>query len=535
MLERHLATMRAGTHTHSNYSGYLRNHITPLIGHLRVNAVTPETLDGFYAELARCRDHCGTPAHRPITNRPTTTRAEPQDKSPRHACRPLSDTTIRKIHFLISAAYTRARRWGWIHTSPTPLASPPPVPSPNPQPPTPDEVTRILTHAWPNPDLGVLIWIAIITGARRGELCALRWTDFHPDRPVLYIVRNIAQHNRHTVEKDTKNHQHRHIALDPDTTALLLAYRRYRELHADRHGDTLRSDAFIFSPAPDGTRRLKPSTFSQRYRRLVVRLGIHTTLHKLRHFSATELILARVDLRTVASRLGHTNASLTLNTYTAWISEADQHATTTLTQRIPVRLTPPPRHQPIPQPSGLYQPIAADLRNAITNGTYPVGSPLPTNNELATHYHVSRGTIHRAITQLAEQKLITVSRGRRAIVLAAAPTSLRTPTPTPPPNKIPFPVPTPQPQPRPRAAHRHRTARQISHRHVAGIRNSQANQRNISTSPKHDTLPNNQHIKLVDNQALRTTNDATPSGANSVQIAITSAQPFTIVLTSTPQ
>ena len=37
---------------------------------------------------------------------------------------------------------------------------------------------------------------------------------------------------------------------------------------------------------------------------MVARLGIHTTLHKLRHYSATELISLGVDVRTVAGRLG---------------------------------------------------------------------------------------------------------------------------------------------------------------------------------------------------------------------------------------
>lgn len=56
---------------------------------------------------------------------------------------------------------------------------------PNPaRQPTAQTVTQpTTTHAWPTPDLGVLIWIAIITGARRDEFCALRWTDFHARPP----------------------------------------------------------------------------------------------------------------------------------------------------------------------------------------------------------------------------------------------------------------------------------------------------------------------------------------------------------------
>src|SRR6185312_13063601 len=65
------------------------------------------------------------------------------------------------------------------------------------------------------------------------------------------------------------------------------------------------ADAFLFSPDPDGATPLIPDSVSQRYERLVKRLGIDTTLHKLRHYNATELIAAGVDLRTIAGRLGH--------------------------------------------------------------------------------------------------------------------------------------------------------------------------------------------------------------------------------------
>ncbi|HEV2784113.1 MAG TPA: hypothetical protein VGX25_32400 [Actinophytocola sp.] len=107
-------------------------------------------------------------------------------------------------------------RWGWIDRSPTPDAEPPPKPHPNPQPPTPAEAARILNAAWADPDLGLLVWLAMITGARRGELCALRWRHLEPTRQVLVIEAAIAQDGAETWEKDTKLHQRRHITLDPE-------------------------------------------------------------------------------------------------------------------------------------------------------------------------------------------------------------------------------------------------------------------------------------------------------------------------------
>src|SRR5207248_1363230 len=105
-----------------------------------------------------------------------------------------------------------------------------------------------------------------------------------------------------------------------------------------------------------------PASLTRQYHRLVTGLGIRTTLHKLRHYSATELIAAGVDLRTVAGRLGHSDGGTTLAYYTAWVREADQRASLALrnrlpTPRIPLATTPLPDAQP-PSP---YQAIATQL------------------------------------------------------------------------------------------------------------------------------------------------------------------------------
>jgi integrase len=101
---------------------------------------------------------------------------------------------------------------------------------------------------------------------------------------------------------------------------------RCRE-RATTAGVTLSQEAFVFSHLPDGRTHLVPSSVTQRYSRLVRRLGIDTHLHSLRHHSATELIAAVVDVRTVAGRLSHSGGGVsTLRVYAAWPAEADQRA-----------------------------------------------------------------------------------------------------------------------------------------------------------------------------------------------------------------
>jgi integrase len=68
---------------------------------------------------------------------------------------------------------------------------------------------------------------------------------------------------------------------------------------------------------------------------LVRRLGLTGHLHQLRHYSATELINAGVDVRTVAGRLGHGGGgATTLRVYAAWVAESDQRAATALGSRL---------------------------------------------------------------------------------------------------------------------------------------------------------------------------------------------------------
>jgi hypothetical protein len=146
-------------------------------------------------------------------------------------------------------------------------------------------------------------------------------------------------------------------------------------------------------------------------------------LYQLRHYSATELIAAGVDVRTVAGRLGHGGGgATTLRVYSAWMSEADQRAAGAFTVRmptLPLGLVVPSSARPAVTtdgPASPYQKIAADLSGAITCGALRPGDFLPTVEQLKERYGVSAGTANRAITELKKAGLVTADRGRRATV-----------------------------------------------------------------------------------------------------------------------
>ncbi len=167
---------------------------------------------------------------------------------------------------------------------------------------------------------------------------------------------------------------------------------------------------------------MKPDSVTQRYGRLAARLGIKTSIHKLRHYSATELIAAGVDVRTVAGRLGHAGGgSTTLKVYAAWVSESDQRAATSLFTRMPSRPQPTAATvvAPLAEARSPYEKIAVQLRDTIESGALAVGDPIPTVAKLAADHGVVVSTAQRAVSLLKAWGLIDAARGRRARVISA--------------------------------------------------------------------------------------------------------------------
>ena len=345
-----------------------------------------------------------------------------------HVCMGLADSSVRQIHWILSGALDRAVVWPWISINPAEHASKPSLPHPDPRPPTAEEAARLAERAWSrDPDWGALVWLTMTSGARRGEICGLRWSHVDLEHAMITIRRTVYLDQRgQLVEKDTKTHQQRRVVLDPETAVVLREHHLRAEHRAAAIGVQLDSACYVFSGDPDSCTPLNPDGVTQRYKRMAARLGVDTTLKNLRHYSATELISAGVDVRTVAGRLGHGGGgATTLRVYTAWSSEADQRAARTVSGRMPVRPAlgvQPGRDESRgafgrpPDDNSPYRKIAADLRGAIQSGILQRGDPLPPEKTLAERYGVAVSTAHRAVSELVTSGLATASRGKRAVV-----------------------------------------------------------------------------------------------------------------------
>ncbi|MDX6237238.1 MAG: integrase, partial [Kribbellaceae bacterium] len=324
LIDQHLGDAKLGYKARKSYRSQAEKHIIPCIGRQKVRAVDARVTDSFYSELRRCRDHCNG---RPQVQHCTTQQHDCDERCRPHVCKPLKEPSILYIHQILSGAFRRAVRLKWVSVNPIDFAELPSAPKTNPRPPSVDEAASIVAEAWKDPDWGTLIWLTMVTGNRRGDLCGTRWRHVDLANGVLHVQRAIGQCGKATWEKDTKNEGDRRIVLDPDTVLILSEHRERCVLRVRAFGIKLAGDAFVFSRDPAGRDHLKPDSVTQRYGRLATRLGIETSIHKLRTYNATELLAAGLDIRKVAGRLGHgSGGATTMRHYSAWVTEADQRA-----------------------------------------------------------------------------------------------------------------------------------------------------------------------------------------------------------------
>ena len=251
---------------------------------------------------------------------------------------------------------------------------------PSLKPPSPEDVIRLIEAAKRSrrPELGVVFHVAAVTGARRGELIALRWSAVDLVGAQVLVERSAVQVGRDVIEKDTKPHQARRLALDAGTVDLLGRHKTAMEERAALFDVALSDEAFVFSDEPDSMAPWKPGRITLAFSRFCAQEGIEgVRFHDLRHFAATRLLASGVDVRTVSGRLGHANAATTLGVYAHFLQSADQAAAAVLggiLDDAPRRVSHiPPAFVAV----GLSLPTGGRPPAALTRGSpvRPVSSP----------------------------------------------------------------------------------------------------------------------------------------------------------------
>jgi len=245
-----------------------------------------------------------------------------------HVCHPMKASTIRGIHSILSGAFAAAQRWEWTERNPAESAKPPttirqPIPATSP-----DDIATVIAEARArSAALGLYLWLVAVTGVRRGELCGLQLRDIDIDRGLVHVAFNYVVCGGQRVRKDTKTHQDRWLAIDPDTCALIASYLEEIRAELAAVGVELRDDAYLFSNDPGHARPWNPDWATHKVAEAADAAGVKLDIKGGRHYTASQLLAGGFDLRNTAARLGHSGGgATTLRHYADPVPEVDRRA-----------------------------------------------------------------------------------------------------------------------------------------------------------------------------------------------------------------
>lgn len=186
--------------------------------------------------------------------------------------------------------------------------------------------------------LRVLFNVAIYAGLRKGELLALEWSDIDFTADTISVTKAVTVVDGQQGTKAPKTKTSRRVVSIPHfLTQRLKALKTARIQYRWKLGDYWQGAEWVF--IQNNGKQMSYATPYSAFHDTIVRYNAshpvadHLPLipfHGLRHTSATLLIASKQDLRTVSSRLGHAQASTTMNIYAHALQETDRKAANAL-------------------------------------------------------------------------------------------------------------------------------------------------------------------------------------------------------------
>ena len=270
--------------TFTSYSGIVRRHLIPVLGHKAIDRLTvPDIAD----LLARKRNEG------------------------------LSARTGQYVLFVLRNALNKAVRWGIATRNVALLVDAPRVAHRDVNVLSPEDALRLVTTA--REDRLEALWVlALSTGLRRGELLGLSWGDIDLERRQLRVTKALQRvTGKGLVLVETKTRRGRRSIILPIGT--VEALRRHRAHQAEERliaGAGWKQSDFVFTSAR-GTPLDGDNMISRPFARLLERCGLPAMrFHDLRHSCASLLLAQGVAPRVVMETLGHSRIAVTLDTYT---------------------------------------------------------------------------------------------------------------------------------------------------------------------------------------------------------------------------
>ena len=296
-LDRWLAEYKDGTirpGTLEGYRNYIENYIKPQLGGKQVSLITTQDVQRMYRRLksgGRVREDA-------------------------EGSKRLSDSTVRHIHTMLHGAMKAAVQAHIIPKNPTENAT---VPKSNYKPMqvlSEQELDTFLQAVQKDDIWRDFFYTELMTGLRRGEICALMWRDFDAKAGTLGISRTLHSKGQGIYALgDTKTSQGNRTIILPESVAALLRARKKISI-----------SQWIFPQPTSPELPMNPGTAYRRLKTLLEEAGLPSIrFHDLRHTFATLALQNGMDVKTLSAMLGHVSAATTLDIYTHSTSEM-QHA-----------------------------------------------------------------------------------------------------------------------------------------------------------------------------------------------------------------
>lgn len=294
-LEEWLAALPNQGRRASTVNGYcttMRNYVIPDLGHVVLQDLRPNQLDALYGRLLRNGKVDGSP---------------------------LSHLSVHHVHTILGKALQDAERKGLVLRNVARLADAPSLTTARSKSPemtvwTPEEMRRFLELIQGNPWEPALRLLAM-TGLRRGEVAALRWSDVDLEAKRLTVNQAVVVLDGvEFVDVPKSRRSRRTVDLDPETVEVLRQLRPRQKEERLFLGLRWRTADRVLALA-DG-QPPKTNSIGQAFARIVARTDLpRIRLHDLRHSHATHLLAAGANPRVVSERLGHASVGFTLDTY----------------------------------------------------------------------------------------------------------------------------------------------------------------------------------------------------------------------------
>jgi integrase len=241
--------------------------------------------------------------------------------------RPLSAKSVRNIAGVVSSAFKRGIKWGLAKVNPATTSDLPQVASKKGMALTPEQQTLLIEAASGCWCIRPFLELDAATGARRGEVLALRWSDYV--NGAVFIARSLSQTKKGLEFKGTKTEEPRAITLPESAIDALAAHRAQQDQFRKQFGPDYRTDLDLVFANPDGT-PLRPDSISSSVSALFKRLKMAkpkgAALHLLRHSHGSHLLASGMEITAVSARLGHSNPFVTATVYSHVVSGRDQEA-----------------------------------------------------------------------------------------------------------------------------------------------------------------------------------------------------------------